>query len=426
MAKPALGAEGTVLVAIDVAKIRNEVLVQLVDGTHKSFKVANNIQDYRNFSGYLQSLKCPCVIGFEATGDYHRPLAYYLQKEGFGLRLISSLAIARTREAMYNTWDKNDPKDCRAILHMLRTGVTQTYCNPIVSNDVQEMSGTYGQISLRKVRVYHTILTHFLPLYFPEAEKYLHNSRSEWFFSFLLKFSSPVLIRKHSKEEFIKVAWDLVGRKREGNRKSWLADFYDAAVQSIGLPVDEKSEAIRMFRLVLQEYVDLCRLRVEIEKRANCYLENNPDCQRLQTIPGIGPIGALTILAEAGDLRRFSHYKKFLKYCGLDLCTQQSGQYRGVTRLSKRGNSRLRCVFWMAAAVAVRMRENTFRGKYENYIRTDPGNKDLKRKAYVAVAAKMARVAYSLVKSGSDYRCFHESAIPGGKIPSTRAVEAIY
>ena len=181
-----------------------------------------------------------------------------------------------------------------------------------------------------------------------------------------------------------------------------------------------------MFRMVLQEYIDLCRMRMEIEKRANCYLESNPDCHRLQTIPGIGPICALTILAEAGDLRRFSHYKKFLKYCGFDLCTQQSGQYRGITKLSKRGNSRMRYVFWMAATVAVRMRDNTFRKKYENYIKADPNNKDLKRKAYVAVAAKVARVAYSLIKCGSDYRCFYESATPGGKISSPRAVEAIY
>jgi hypothetical protein len=70
------------------------------------------------------------------------------------------------------------------------------------------------------------------------------------------------------------------------------------------------------------------------------------------------------------------------------------------------------------------MRENTFRHKYENYIKTDPANKDLKRKAYTAVAAKLARVAYSVIKSGTDYRCFYESAIPSGKIPSKRAVEA--
>ena len=238
MAQVTFSAEKAVLVAIDIAKIRNDVLVQLADGTRKSFKVANNIQDYNNFSTYLRSLKCHCVIGFEATGDYHRPLAYYLQKEGFTLRLISSLAIARTREAMYNTWDKNDPKDCRAILHMLLTGVTQTYYDPPGFNDIKEISGTYYQISLRKVRVYHAILTHFLPLYFPEVEKYLHNSRSGWFFSLLLKFSCPTSIRKYSKEEFIKIAWSLVARKGKENRKIWLTDFYETAGQSIGLPVE--------------------------------------------------------------------------------------------------------------------------------------------------------------------------------------------
>lgn len=132
----------------------------------------------------------------------------------------------------------------------------------------------------------------------------------------------------------------------------------------------------------------------------------------------------MTILAEAGDLRRFSHDKKFLNYCGVNLCTQQSGRFRGVTKLSKNGNSRLRLACWLAAAVAVRMRENTFRDKFERYIKTAPDNKDLKRKAYTAVAAKMARVAYSLIKSGTDYRCFSESAIPSGKILSIAAVEA--
>jgi transposase len=38
-------------------------------------------------------------------------------------------------------------------------------------------------------------------------------------------------------------------------------------------------------------------------------------------MPGIDPILALTILAEAGDLSRFNHHRQFLKFCGLDLST---------------------------------------------------------------------------------------------------------
>ena len=62
----------------------------------------------------------------------------------------------------------------------------------------------------------------------------------------------------------------------------------------------------------------------------------------------------MTILAEAGDLRRFAHHRQFLKYCGLDLATHQSSQFRDQTRLSKFGNARLRRAFWMAAQVAIR------------------------------------------------------------------------
>jgi hypothetical protein len=44
--------------------------------------------------------------------------------------------------------------------------------------------------------------------------------------------------------------------------------------------------------------------------------------------------------------------------------------------------------------------------KYDDYVRSEPKNTDLKRKAYTAVAAKMARVVYGLIKTDSDYRHF--------------------
>jgi len=132
------------------------------------------------------------------------------------------------------------------------------------------------------------------------------------------------------------------------------------------------------------------------------------------TVPGVGPITALTILAEAGDLRRFAHYRQFLKFCGMSLSTQQSGRFRGISRLSKYGNARLRTAFWMAAQSAVRMRENSLRRKFDRYVRANPLDADLRRKAYSAVAAKLARIVYGLIKSGTDYRPFFEEAIPGG------------
>ena len=77
-------------------------------------------------------------------------------------------------------------------------------------------------------------------------------------------------------------------------------------------------------------------------------------------------------------------------------------------------------VFWMAGLRAVHMRENAFRDKYERY----PFEADRKRKALTAVAAKMARVVYAVIKRESDYERFFEHRLPSGSIPLARAVEA--
>src|SRR3546814_10135372 len=89
---------------------------------------------------------------------------------------------------------------------------------------------------------------------------------------------------------------------------------------------------------------DVCSSDLRIAQEA---LAANRDYQLLRMIPGIVPINALTILAEAGDLRRFGHHRQFLKFCGLDLATRQSGLFRGRTKLSKYGSARLRRTFWI-------------------------------------------------------------------------------
>jgi transposase len=208
------------------------------------------------------------------------------------------------------------------------------------------------------------------------------------------------------------------------SKERLLSDIYETARTSIGLPLPPDAAAITMFRMVIAEARSLIRQRDEIEALADSLLKGNPDYQALRSIPGIGPIIALTILAEAGDLRRFHHCRQFLKFCGLDLSTQQSGLYRGQTRLSKFGNARLRRSFWQAAQVAVKYKENGFRDKFERYIAKDRNNPDLRRKAMTAITAKMARVAHAIIKSGSDYRPFFEGRVPGGRTSSARAVRA--
>lgn len=93
------------------------------------------------------------------------------------MMLISSFAMAKTRrQALHNSWDKNDPKDAQVILHMLITNAIRKFHDPLIHGikEIQEISKTYYIVSHRKTQVLHSILTHYLPLYFPEAERYFH------------------------------------------------------------------------------------------------------------------------------------------------------------------------------------------------------------------------------------------------------------
>lgn len=409
MTNASIAQNSAVMVAIDISKTRHEVLIAAPNKVRRrKLTILNKLDDFKRLIAILLAYGCPVRVGFEASGNYHRALAYQLATAGFDVKLISSVALVRTREALNNSWDKNDPKDAQVILHMMQIGNEQFYHDPLLTgtNDLQELSRTHEIVSKSKTELWHRVLTHYLPLYFPEADRFHRSSRSDWFFAFLERYPSPHFISAMSKEAFTADAWNVVGRKVAKERL--LADIYETAKASVSLPVHPDSDAVRMFRLVLGEGRNLIAQRNEIEDRAVELLRDTADYQLLTSIPGIGPINAFTILAEAGDLRRFRHHRQFLKFCGMDLATIQSGTFRGQTKLSRYGNARLRRTLWMAGQVATNQPTNSFRDKFERYIAKDRHNTHLRRKAYTAIAAKMARTVHGVIKRGEPYRPFFE------------------
>ncbi len=81
----------------------------------------------------------------------------------------------------------------------------------------------------------------------------------------------------------------------------------------------------------------------------------------LITIPGIGYTLAATIIAEIGDINRFSKPSKLLAFSGLDPSVYQSGKYDAShTMMVKRGSKYLRWAI-LQAARTVTMRDKTFK-----------------------------------------------------------------
>jgi len=123
MAKVEHTSDARVLVGIDISKHRHEVLISVPGKTRRRrLTITNSADDFMRLIVILREYGLPVRIGFEATGNYHRVLMYHLGVAGFDLKLVSSVALARTREALHNSWDKNDPDRVKTRLSLKGAG----------------------------------------------------------------------------------------------------------------------------------------------------------------------------------------------------------------------------------------------------------------------------------------------------------------
>lgn len=84
------------------------------------------------------------------------------------------------------------------------------------------------------------------------------------------------------------------------------------------------------------------------------------DYDLLNSIDGVGPITAATVLAELGDLRRFTRARQLTAYVGVCPSIRESGSsVKGKTHMSKHGNARVRRVLYLSAMATLRKKGDT-------------------------------------------------------------------
>jgi len=119
----------------------------------------------------------------------------------------------------------------------------------------------------------------------------------------------------------------------------------------------------------------------------------------LLSVPGIGKVSAVQLLAELLLLPEDRDVRQWVAYAGLDPREYSSGtSVRKYTRISKVGNRHLRNALYMPALVASR-REPHLRGFYEHLLAR--GKK--KRSALMAVARKLLHAIYGMFRSEQPY-----------------------
>jgi transposase len=179
---------------------------------------------------------------------------------------------------------------------------------------------------------------------------------------------------------------------------------------------DERVPALarELFAMQGREYA---RLQVElkaIEAKLVAWHRANADSQRLAQIPGIGPIGATALVMKTPDPRAFSSGRHFAAWLGLTPKDHSTAGKTRIGKITRAGDEMLRSVL-VAGATAVIQQAKRGRGRASPWLRALLARKPPKLAA-VALANKIARIAWKLMTTGESY----DSA----RMPGTLAIAA--
>jgi transposase len=289
----------------------------------------------------------PCLIGIEACATAHH-WARELVKLGHEVRLMPAKDVKA-----YVKRNKNDAADAEAICEAVR------------------------RPTMRFVRVKSA-----------EQQGQLMQHRTR---DLLMRQRTQLInaLRAHLAELGVVAA-----QGREGIQEllAIVADNEDQRV-----PIDARA-SLMLLAAQLQAGQTLIGL---IEKRIMAQHRSNEASKRLQTIPGIGVVGATAIAATVADPTVFRSGRDFAAWIGLVPRQDSTGGKQKLGPISKQGDQYLRRILVVGAhAVLRRAKQNP--EKYP-WITQLLARRPFKVVA-VALANKMARVAWALLARGGTYR----------------------
>ncbi len=164
---------------------------------------------------------------------------------------------------------------------------------------------------------------------------------------------------------------------------------------SVPLPREEKDQVDSALRLLTA--VD-AEIKLAEQRIAQAALAD-PQATRLMTIPGVGLITSVALLAVIGDVARFQRPTQLVGYLGLDPRVRQSGERPAHTgHISRQGQAHARGLLVEAAQSAIRV-PGPLHAFYDR-VRARRG----RAIAIVAVARKLAVVAWHLLADRTDYK----------------------
>lgn len=342
------------------------------------------------------------TIVLEATGHYSKPIVSFFSKFNYQVVVLNPLLTHQLKKKSTRKV-KTDPVDTIRIAQAFYL----EQAKPVVQSsteiaNLQLLCRQYTQWSA----MYTDVQLHFravLDLAFPGYDKAFQNICNPTSLELLLQYPSPDMLLQADYEEVLQIL------KQNRRGRAWneqkLTHIRTIAEQS--LPDTQASIAQQVS---MKHYIHLLKSYraciADIQNQLITIAESQSSYHLLQSIPGVGPLTAATIVAEIGDIKRFPSVKQLTAFAGLDSSVYQSGTFKSnQNHISKRGSTYLRTALYQATVAGISKQVHGPRNEVlSRYYQQKLSEGKASKVAIVATSNKLLRMIFGIWRSNKQFQ----------------------
>lgn len=392
--------EKTLVATADLGKTMNMGYWRCPNGIDaKPFEFRNNYGGFHKFWDHLSKAKKShhlkeVVVGFESTGSYGEPLLHFLRKKKVTIVQVNPMHTKKVKELEGNSPNKTDKKDPKVIADIIVLGHSLTLVVPEgPAAELRRLTHARERSIQRRTALFNQ-LQELVFVLFPEFSQVMKNMKTKSAMYLLKHFPIPQAILECGLETLTLILRK-VSRGKLGEERA--QGLYEACKYSVGIQEGRESILLEIREILVQiETSD--QFIAMLEEKMSFYLQQIPASRFILSMKGIGEVTTAGLIGEVGDFNKFRTIAEITKLAGLDLFEISSGAHQGNRRISKRGRSLMRKLLYFAAINTVR-KGGVMHAQYHRYL--DRGM--LKKKALVAIARKLLRIIFSLVRNQHEF-----------------------
>jgi len=194
-------------------------------------------------------------------------------------------------------------------------------------------------------------------------------------------------------------------------RHSIVRGLWEALGDTGGVAAQRRG-ALERLHLLLDDWRALRARLADTEARMTGLLDDLGLTALVTSIDGVSALSGAVMLAETGDLTRFTSGRAVVKHAGLNPSEHTSATISGQTRISRRGRPALRSAAWRAVWGA--LRHNKVLAAKHAHLTGRDGNRLADGQARTACAAALLRWLWAVITAGQAW----DARIAAGQIPA--------